>query len=92
MLYRTGQIVGGGGGGGGAAAAVIIVVLPMADGGEVWLIDNGVRDFTAPVHLGLIKRALCVLVEKLPHHCSGIPVEFDGILEHLSVGIEFRAT
>jgi hypothetical protein len=31
------------------------------------------------------------VVHKLPHHCSGIPVEFDGVLEHLLVGIEFRA-
>jgi hypothetical protein len=28
---------------------------------------------------------------KLFHHCSGIPVEFDGVLEHLLVRIEFRA-
>jgi hypothetical protein len=25
------------------------------------------------------------------HHCCGIPVEFDGVLKHLLVGIEFRA-
>jgi hypothetical protein len=31
------------------------------------------------------------MVEKLSHHCSGIPVEFNGVLEHLLVGIEFRA-
>jgi hypothetical protein len=31
------------------------------------------------------------MVEKLSHHCSGIPAEFDGVLEHLLVGIEFRA-
>jgi len=31
------------------------------------------------------------MVEKLSHHHSGIPVEFDGVLEHLLVGIEFRA-
>jgi hypothetical protein len=31
------------------------------------------------------------MVEKLSHHRSGIPVEFDGVLEHLLVGIEFRA-
>jgi len=32
------------------------------------------------------------MVEKLSHHCYGIPVEFDGVLEHLLVSIEFRAT
>ena len=31
------------------------------------------------------------MVEKLSHHCSGILVEFDGVLEYLLVGIEFRA-
>ena len=31
------------------------------------------------------------MVEKLSHHHSGIPVEFDGVLEHLFVRIEFRA-
>ena len=31
------------------------------------------------------------MVEKLPHHCSGIPVEFDGVLEHLLFDIQFRA-
>jgi hypothetical protein len=31
------------------------------------------------------------MVEKLSHHRSGITVEFCGILEHLLVGIEFRA-
>jgi hypothetical protein len=31
------------------------------------------------------------MVEKLSHHRSGIPVEFDCVLEHLLVGIEFRA-
>jgi len=31
------------------------------------------------------------MVEKLPHHHSGIPEEFDGALEHALVGIEFRA-
>ena len=31
------------------------------------------------------------MVEKLSYHHSGIPVEFDGVLEHLLVGIEFRA-
>ena len=30
-------------------------------------------------------------VETLSHHPSGIPVEFDGVLEHSLVGIEFRA-
>ena len=30
------------------------------------------------------------MVEKLSHHRSGISVEFDGVLEHLLVGIEFR--
>ena len=33
-----------------------------------WLIDNGVRDFTAPVHLGLIKRVLCA-----PYPIQGSP-------------------
>jgi len=28
------------------------------------------------------------MVEKLSHHCSGIPVEFYGVLEHLLVGTE----
>ena len=31
------------------------------------------------------------MVEKLSHRRSGIPVEFDGVLEHVLVGIEFRA-
>jgi hypothetical protein len=31
------------------------------------------------------------MVEKLSHHPSGIPVEFDGVLELVLVGIEFRA-
>ena len=31
------------------------------------------------------------MVEKLSHHCSVIPVECDGVLQHLLVGIEFRA-
>jgi hypothetical protein len=31
------------------------------------------------------------MVEKLSHHCSGIPVEFDGVLEHVLVDIVFRA-
>jgi hypothetical protein len=31
------------------------------------------------------------MVKKLSHHRSGIPVEFDGVLEHLVVGIKFRA-
>jgi hypothetical protein len=30
-----------------------------------------------------------VKVEKLSHHCSGNPVEFDGVLEHLLVVVEF---
>jgi hypothetical protein len=30
------------------------------------------------------------MVEKLPHHRSGIPVEF-GVLKHLLVDIEFKA-
>jgi len=30
------------------------------------------------------------MVEKLSHHRSGIPVEFDGVLEHVLVGIVFR--
>ena len=30
-------------------------------------------------------------VEKLSHHHTGIQVEFDGVLEHVLVGIEFRA-
>ena len=30
------------------------------------------------------------MVEKLSHHRSGISVEFDGIIELLLVGIEFR--
>jgi len=30
------------------------------------------------------------MVEKLSHR-SGIPVEFDGVLKHLLVSIEFRA-
>ena len=34
---------------------------------------------------------LWLMVEKLSHHCSGIPVEFDGVLEHLLVCITFRA-
>jgi len=29
---------------------------------------------------------------KLSHHRSGIPVEFDGVLKHVLVNIEFRAT
>ena len=33
-----------------------------------WLNDNGVRDFTAPVHIGLIKRALCA-----PYPIQGSP-------------------
>ena len=35
--------------------------------------------------------SLWQVVEKLSHHRSGIPVEFDGVLEDLLVGIEFRA-
>jgi hypothetical protein len=31
-------------------------------------------------------------VEKLSHLHSGIPVEFDGVLEHLLVSIEFWVT
>ena len=31
-------------------------------------------------------------MEKLSHLHSGIPAEFDGVLEHLMFGIEFRAT
>jgi len=31
------------------------------------------------------------MVEKLSYHCSGIPVEFDDVLEHLLVSIKFRA-
>jgi len=31
------------------------------------------------------------MVEKLSHYRSVIPVELDGVLEHLLVGIEFRA-
>ena len=31
------------------------------------------------------------MVEKLPHHRSGIPVELDGVLEHLLHGIKFKA-
>jgi hypothetical protein len=31
------------------------------------------------------------MVEKLSHHRSGFPVEFDGVLELLLVGIKFRA-
>ena len=30
-------------------------------------------------------------MEKLAHYHSGITVEFDGVLKHLLVGIEFRA-
>jgi hypothetical protein len=30
-------------------------------------------------------------MEKLSHHRSGIPVEFDGVIELLLVGIGFRA-
>jgi len=30
-------------------------------------------------------------MENLSHHCSSTPVEFDGVLEHVLVGIEFRA-
>ena len=36
---------------------VVVVLVVVVD----WLIDNGVRDFTAPVHLGLIKQALCAI-------------------------------
>jgi hypothetical protein len=32
------------------------------------------------------------MVEKLSHHHSGIPVECDGVLELLLVGIEIKAT
>jgi len=31
------------------------------------------------------------MVHKLSHNCSGIPAVFDGVLEHLLLGIEFRA-
>jgi uncharacterized metal-binding protein len=31
------------------------------------------------------------MVQKLSHHRSVIPVELDGVLEHLLLGIEFRA-
>jgi hypothetical protein len=31
------------------------------------------------------------MVKNLSHHCSSMPVEFDGVLEHVLVGIEFRA-
>ena len=31
------------------------------------------------------------MVEKLSYHHSGIPLELDGILENLLVGIKFRA-
>ena len=31
------------------------------------------------------------MLEKLSHHGCGIPVEFDGVLEHLLVSIETRA-
>jgi len=31
------------------------------------------------------------MVEKLSHHRRGIPVELDGVLEHLLVGIKIRA-
>ena len=31
------------------------------------------------------------MVENLSHHHSGISVEFDGVLEHLLVGIKCRA-
>ena len=30
------------------------------------------------------------MVKKLSHHQSVIPVELDGVLEHLLVGIKFR--
>ena len=30
-------------------------------------------------------------IVELSHHLLDIPVEFGGVLEHLSVGIEFRA-
>jgi hypothetical protein len=29
--------------------------------------------------------------EKLSYHCCAIPVQFDGVLEHLFVNIKFRA-
>ena len=43
---------------------------PKCDFGDDddWLIDNGVRDFTAPVHLGIFKRALCA-----PYPIQGSP-------------------
>jgi hypothetical protein len=31
------------------------------------------------------------MVEKLSHHRSGIPVQFDGVLKHLLLSVEFRA-
>jgi hypothetical protein len=31
------------------------------------------------------------MVEKLEHHRSGIPLEFDDVLEHLLVGLKIRA-
>jgi hypothetical protein len=34
---------------------------------------------------------LWLMVGKLCDHLSGIPVGFDGVLEHLLVSIEFRA-
>jgi len=39
----------------------------------------------------LLLSFLWQMVEKLSHHCSDIPVEFGGVLEHLLVSIEFRA-
>ena len=41
--------------------------------------------------LQLLLLFLWQMVEKLSHHRSGIPVEFDDVLEHLLVGIEIRA-
>ena len=40
--------------------------------------------------LSLSSSFLWQILEKLSHHRCGIPVEFDGVLEHLLVRIEFR--
>jgi hypothetical protein len=53
--------------------------------------ETSIAGFTTHSSTALLLLFLWQMVEKLSHHCSGIPVQFDGILEHLLHGIEFKA-
>ena len=58
--------------------------------GTLWACKKPVQ-VSLYLYIILLLLFLWQMMEKLSHHRSGIPVEFDDVLQHLLIGIEFKA-